>query len=362
MLATHWILAGRSEQVAGPGDWLTLRGPRRDVVIVTRQPDGSLAAFHNVCQHRGPAIRRRMARDAAPRRFTCPYHGWVYDTTGMVGRRAGARGLRSRSTSKGSAPAGRRRANGAVGCGSTSPAPTRPAVDGGDRRRDHGRPRPLQHGGHDPARRARVGRAGELQGDRRRLQRDLPHQAAARRRPRVVEVGPRHVASTSSTTNYMCFVPRADRTRRARAATGTITSMAICHYVVFPNTVFNCNPEHIQVFNPIPIDVDRTRFLCWEMIYPGDEDDPEYAGLPRSAMQTLGRSQACRRRGHRDLRAARTDEALERLHAEHPQRARVQDRPLPRDDGPHDPGLTVRPYCPRASGSGHDRRRPWGIG
>ena len=26
---------------------------------------------------------------------------------------------------------------------------------------------------------------------------------------------------------------------------------------MFPNTVFNCNPEHIQVFNPIPIDVDR---------------------------------------------------------------------------------------------------------
>ena len=51
---------------------------------------------------------------------------------------------------------------------------------------------------------------------------------------------------------------------------------AICHYVVFPNTVFNCNPEHIQVFNPIPIDVDRTRFLCWELVYPGDEDDPEY--------------------------------------------------------------------------------------
>ena len=45
---------------------------------------------------------------------------------------------------------------------------------------------------------------------------------------------------------------------------------------MFPNTVFNCNPEHIQVFNPIPIDVDRTRFICWELIYPGDESDPEY--------------------------------------------------------------------------------------
>jgi hypothetical protein len=30
------------------------------------------------------------------------------------------------------------------------------------------------------------------------------------------------------------------------------------------------------VFNPIPIDVDRTRFLCWELVYPGTENDPEY--------------------------------------------------------------------------------------
>jgi choline monooxygenase len=50
---------------------------------------------------------------------------------------------------------------------------------------------------------------------------------------------------------------------------------------VFPNTVFNCNPEHIQIFNPIPIDVDRTRFLCWELVYPGDESDPAYEDYRR---------------------------------------------------------------------------------
>ena len=44
-----------------------------------------------------------------------------------------------------------------------------------------------------------------------------------------------------------------------------------------PNTVFNCNPEHIQVFQPIPLGVDRTRFLCWEIVYPGDQSDPAYA-------------------------------------------------------------------------------------
>ena len=82
VLATHWLLAGRSQQIAEPGDWLTYEG-HGEIVVVTRQPDGSLAAFHNVCQHRGPAIVGEAVGCGA-RRFTCPYHGWVYDTTGLV--------------------------------------------------------------------------------------------------------------------------------------------------------------------------------------------------------------------------------------------------------------------------------------
>jgi phenylpropionate dioxygenase-like ring-hydroxylating dioxygenase large terminal subunit len=74
----------------------------------------------------------------------------------------------------------------------------------------------------------------------------------------------------------MCFVPRAEH-RDKLAVDWDHHKYAICHYVVFPNTIYNCNPEHIQVFNPIPVDVDRTKFLCWQLIYPGDRDDPEYA-------------------------------------------------------------------------------------
>jgi phenylpropionate dioxygenase-like ring-hydroxylating dioxygenase large terminal subunit len=73
----------------------------------------------------------------------------------------------------------------------------------------------------------------------------------------------------------MCFVPKPQYLDRLDDDFDH-HQWAICHYVVFPNTVFNCNPEHIQVFNPIPIDVDRTRFLCWEIVYPGDREDPEY--------------------------------------------------------------------------------------
>ena len=123
VLAKHWILAGRSDQVAAPGDWLTFEG-HGEMVVVTRQADGSVAAFHNVCQHRGPAIVGASTGCGA-RRFTCPYHGWVYDTTGRGGRRTRTGGLRPAAPRGVCVPRRSPPTNGVVGCGSTSPAPTR---------------------------------------------------------------------------------------------------------------------------------------------------------------------------------------------------------------------------------------------
>ncbi len=82
VLSTHWLIAGWSGQIPDTGDWLTFEG-HGAVVVVTRQPDGSLAGFHNLCQHRGPAIVGPQT-GCGVRRFTCRYHGWVYDTTGAV--------------------------------------------------------------------------------------------------------------------------------------------------------------------------------------------------------------------------------------------------------------------------------------
>jgi phenylpropionate dioxygenase-like ring-hydroxylating dioxygenase large terminal subunit len=40
---------------------------------------------------------------------------------------------------------------------------------------------------------------------------------------------------------------------------------------VFPTAVFNCNPTHIQLFRAVPLAVDRSRFECWELQYPTDD-------------------------------------------------------------------------------------------
>ena len=82
VLGRHWMLAGRSTQVKDSGDWITYEG-HDECIVVVRQSDDSLAAFHNVCRHRGPAIIAEKTGCGA-RRFSCPYHGWVYDTKGKL--------------------------------------------------------------------------------------------------------------------------------------------------------------------------------------------------------------------------------------------------------------------------------------
>ena len=50
-------------------------------------------------------------------------------------------------------------------------------------------------------------------------------------------------------------------------------SLAICHYTIFPTSVFNNNPEHLQLFRAVPIAVDKTRFEVWELWYKDGDDD-----------------------------------------------------------------------------------------
>ncbi len=273
VLGRHWILAGRSEQLVESGDWITFEG-HGETVVVTRQPDRSLAAFHNVCQHRGPAIVGELVGCGA-KRFTCPYHGWVYDTTGLVV------GIPERGDFDPDHLEGLRAPavavdewGGWVWINLAGPANAGSLVEaiGPDISADLGRFRMEDMILHDVMEwdvpvsyKAIVDGFNEIYHTKQLHGVDANWVKAARETSF-------HIVGD----NYMCFVPRADKLEEL-AADQDHHQHTICHYVVFPNTVFNCNPEHIQVFNPIPIDVDRTRFLCWELIYPGDPEDPEYA-------------------------------------------------------------------------------------
>jgi phenylpropionate dioxygenase-like ring-hydroxylating dioxygenase large terminal subunit len=50
-------------------------------VLVTRDADGRVHAMANACRHRGVRV---ADGSGTTRRFTCPFHAWVYDTTGRL--------------------------------------------------------------------------------------------------------------------------------------------------------------------------------------------------------------------------------------------------------------------------------------
>ncbi len=48
-------------------------------ILITRDDEGNPHAFYNSCRHRGTPVARGSKQAG---RFTCPYHGWTYNTRG----------------------------------------------------------------------------------------------------------------------------------------------------------------------------------------------------------------------------------------------------------------------------------------
>ena len=78
----HWLCAGRSEQVARSGSFLTL-GLADERILVVRDDGGRLAGFDNVCRHRGSLLCTEPTGEVG-RLVTCPLHGWSYGLDGRL--------------------------------------------------------------------------------------------------------------------------------------------------------------------------------------------------------------------------------------------------------------------------------------
>jgi benzoate/toluate 1,2-dioxygenase subunit alpha len=74
-----WLYVCHESQIPNPGDYFTTHIGRQPVVIVRGQ-DRQVRGFVNACAHRGAVLCR--TRKGTAKFFTCPYHGWVYDTAG----------------------------------------------------------------------------------------------------------------------------------------------------------------------------------------------------------------------------------------------------------------------------------------
>ena len=84
----HPLVLCLSGALPGPGSYRTvdLCGTP---VLLTRAADGRVRAMANVCRHRGVRV---VDGAGEARRFTCPFHAWVYDLEGhLVGVPVGER-------------------------------------------------------------------------------------------------------------------------------------------------------------------------------------------------------------------------------------------------------------------------------
>jgi choline monooxygenase len=79
--ADCWLAAGRREQVAQPGSYLTMNLAGEPILIV-RDENGHLRAFANVCRHRAALLMTDECGQAT--RLRCRYHGWTYDLAGRL--------------------------------------------------------------------------------------------------------------------------------------------------------------------------------------------------------------------------------------------------------------------------------------
>jgi Rieske 2Fe-2S family protein len=77
----HWIYIGVEPELPEPGDFFTVE-IGSDSIIVVRDDDLSIRAFHNVCRHRG--ARLRPAGRGIVGNLVCPYHQWTYNLRGEL--------------------------------------------------------------------------------------------------------------------------------------------------------------------------------------------------------------------------------------------------------------------------------------
>ena len=81
IFARHWIHVAVEPDIPEPGDYITVDVGRHSVVIV-RDDDQQIRAFHNVCRHRGSRLCQEQQGSVG--NLVCPYHQWTYTLDGKL--------------------------------------------------------------------------------------------------------------------------------------------------------------------------------------------------------------------------------------------------------------------------------------
>ncbi len=74
-------ICAHSSEMPNPGDFVTCEAAGKSI-LVTRDTEGMVHAFLNICRHRGTPLVG--GESGCKQRFTCPYHAWTYANTGEL--------------------------------------------------------------------------------------------------------------------------------------------------------------------------------------------------------------------------------------------------------------------------------------
>jgi len=79
----QWLYVCRADAIPNAGDWRTFTIGTQNILVV-RDADDTLRAFHNTCRHRGSILCDAAQGRFRAKRITCPYHQWTYALDGKL--------------------------------------------------------------------------------------------------------------------------------------------------------------------------------------------------------------------------------------------------------------------------------------
>ncbi|MCX4187738.1 aromatic ring-hydroxylating oxygenase subunit alpha [Methylophaga sp. OBS4] len=81
IFSRHWIYVAVEPDIPEPGDYVRVEVGHNSIIIV-RDDDMAIQAFHNVCRHRGSQLCDDFKGSVG--NLVCPYHQWTYDLSGKL--------------------------------------------------------------------------------------------------------------------------------------------------------------------------------------------------------------------------------------------------------------------------------------
>ena len=83
IFSREWVCAGRNEEIPRTGDYV-VRDVAGESILVVRTRQNTLAAYYNVCRHRGSRLVPDFGKGSFASGIRCPYHSWTYTLDGAL--------------------------------------------------------------------------------------------------------------------------------------------------------------------------------------------------------------------------------------------------------------------------------------